>query len=210
VDGDVLARAGISASLVPRTMQAMQSLDLIDADGRPTDVLEGIRLAPEAEYRQRLKEWLSSAYADALMFVDPATDDEAAIRDAFRKYRPVGQQSRMVTLFTGLFRAAGVGPEKDRAAPRKPTGATGVTKPAGKTKAIVPPLIPPVGREYPAAGHLPPALAGLLASLPSVEEGWTKEKREQFVLTFGAVLDFCIPVVSGKQNASPETEMENK
>ena len=76
VDAEVLARASVSESLTPRTLQALRTLDLIDESGKPTDVLEGLRLAPEAEYSQRLAEWLNVAYADVLSFVDPAIDDE--------------------------------------------------------------------------------------------------------------------------------------
>src|SRR5690606_15755196 len=120
VDADVLARAGISDSLIPRTLQALKTLDLLTDDGRPSEVFEGIRLAPSGEYQQRLAEWLNAAYADALTFIDPATDDEVAIRDAFRKYIPTGQQSRMVTLFIGLFTAAGVMPPRQKQAAPKP------------------------------------------------------------------------------------------
>jgi Family of unknown function (DUF5343) len=63
VNADVLARASISGSLIPRTLQALQTLDLIDDNGTLTAVLEGIRLAPEAEYRQRVADWLRATYA---------------------------------------------------------------------------------------------------------------------------------------------------
>lgn len=117
--GEVLGRAGISESLIPRTLQALLVLDLIDEKGAPTGILEGIRLAPEAEYKQRLSEWLKSAYADVLRYVDPAVDDETKIRDAFRSYNPVGQQPRMISLFQGLIAAAGMGQEKPAAQPRR-------------------------------------------------------------------------------------------
>lgn len=45
------------------------------------------------------------------------------------------------------------------------------------------------------ASALPPALAGLMHSLPPAGTGWTKEKRDQFVETFKSVLDFVVPVV---------------
>lgn len=112
INAEVLARAGVSESLIPRTLQALIVLDLIDDQGAPSRTLEGIRLAPEAEYKQRLSEWLKSAYADVLKFVDPAMDDETRVRDAFRNYQPIGQQSRMITLFLGLMAAAGMAPEK--------------------------------------------------------------------------------------------------
>ena len=54
VTADVLARIGVSQSLIPRTLQALQTLDLINEIGNPTETLEGIRLAPEAEYKKRL------------------------------------------------------------------------------------------------------------------------------------------------------------
>src|SRR5207237_8351825 len=92
VNAEVLARAGVSDSLIPRTLQSLQALDLISEDGTPTETLEGLRLAPEAEFKDRLGQWLTAAYADALQFVDPATDDEVKIRDAFRHYVPTGQQ----------------------------------------------------------------------------------------------------------------------
>ncbi len=117
VTSDVLGRAGIPDSLIPRTIQALQSLDLIDKDGNITEMFESIRLAPEADYQNRLQAWLNSAYADVLAYVDPANDDETKIRDAFRNYRPMGQQGRMVTLFVRLYAAAGV--RAPKAAPAK-------------------------------------------------------------------------------------------
>ena len=105
-------RAGVSQSLVPRTVQALQMLDLIDADGRPTQTFESIRVASEPDYKQRLVEWLDGVYADVIEFVDPSRDDETKIRDAFRLYQPHGQQPRMVSLFLGLYAAAGKAPER--------------------------------------------------------------------------------------------------
>jgi hypothetical protein len=120
VNADVLLRAGISQSLVSRTLYALQVLDLIDEQGAPTKTFEGIRLAPEAEYKQRLSEWLQGAYADVLKFVDPTADDETKVRDAFRSYQPMGQQSRMITLFLGLLAAAGMTAERQRSSqPRR-------------------------------------------------------------------------------------------
>ena len=112
ISGEVLGRSGISDSLIPRTLQALKSLDLIDEDGKPTPTFEGLRLAPAADFKTRMSEWLNDAYSDVLRFVDPATADETSIRDAFRNYRPVGQQDRMVLLFVGLYAAAGIIAEK--------------------------------------------------------------------------------------------------
>jgi Family of unknown function (DUF5343) len=221
VDGEVLVRAGISESLIPRTLSAMQSMDLIDGDGKPSLVLEGIRLAPESEYKQRLKEWLTAAYADALAYVDPSSDDETKIRDAFRSYNPVGQQSRMVTLFVGLFAGAGIAPERQKSAPRKTSSAKNGTirSPAKAQRKLLrndeTPGTDTHGRAHipnqPLSGNqLPPALAGLLASLPAIGSGWPKTDRDRFLQTFGAVLDFCFPINSKReQEAKLKDEKED-
>lgn len=204
VDADVLARAGVSDSLVPRTLQALQALDLIDDAGAPSQVLEGIRLAPESEYQQRLTEWLNAAYADALSFVDPSTDDEVQIRDAFRSYKPVGQQSRMVTLFMGLFTAAGVMPERQRqSAPRKPKAST-ATKPRETVVKPVRHNPPPANPVVPS--NMPPALAGMMMSLPNAEAGWTKEARDSFLSAFAVVLDFCFPIAAKPASTNTATD----
>lgn len=207
VNADVLQRAGISESLISRTLQALTALDLVDDDGKPTAVLEGIRLAPESEYKQRLADWLTEAYADALQYIDPATADETEIRDAFRSYKPVGMQPRMVTLFMGLFSAAGVRPERERQ-----------RQAPNRTAKAPPPRQKPSNPKPSSArqdqnslktpnGDLPPALAGLLTSLPLSGEGWTKDQRDRFRTTFDALLDFYFPVTKrAKQEAFQDEE----
>ncbi|MGI8705837.1 MAG: DUF5343 domain-containing protein [Sphingomicrobium sp.] len=196
VNSEVLGRAGIPDSLIPRTLQAMQTLDLIDESGNITEMFESIRLAPEAEYQTRMQAWLNSAYADVLAYLDPANDDETKIRDAFRNYRPTGQQGRMVTLFTRLYAAAGVRapkpPPVKAAAPRTRTVRNNV--PAVRK---APPQRTPTPQAYqPPTNALPTPIEGLLATLPSEGSGWTKERRDKFVTTFEAVLDFCFPIES--------------
>ncbi len=194
INAEVLGRAGISESLIPRTLQALQTLDLIDDKGAPTTTLEGLRRAPETEYKQRLAEWLNTAYADVLNFIDPAMADDVAVRDAFRSYNPVGQQSRMVTLFVGLYAAAGIGPEKQaqprqsRTVQQRPRVTSSSAKSSTKNTMRGP------ATSY-AASEVPPALAGLLSSLPPTGKGWTQEARDKFMATFGTVLDFCFPVI---------------
>jgi hypothetical protein len=203
ITADVLGRAGIAHTLIPRVLQTLQTLDLIDGEtGAPTATFEGLRRAPETEYRKRLEEWLKSAYADIFTFVDPSTDDETRVRDAFRNYQPVAQQGRMVSLFLNLCRSAGLAPEKTatpRSAPRPRTRTNPQpsTLGAGRTAMAAHNLR---HRPSPAGSAtstgLPAPLAGLLASLPQNGTGWTKERRAQFVATFESVLDFCIPIVA--------------
>lgn len=200
VNADVLARVGISDSLIPRTLQALQVLDLFNKEGNPTDTLEGIRLAPEVEYKTRLADWLKAAYADVFSFVDPSKDGPERIRDAFRAYNPIGQQDRMVTLFTGLCAAAGLITEKPaRAAPSSASQRGGIierTMRSVSQKSL---------RQNPAnpSPTLPPALAGLLASLPPNGQSWTAVRRKKFLTTFESVVDFCFPI-DDKSHADKE------
>lgn len=205
VNAEVLTRAGISESLVPRTLQALQTLDLIDDNGSHTEVLEGLRLAPETEYKARLAEWLNAVYADVLEFVDPATDDEPKIRDAFRPFRPTGQQSRMVILFSGLYAAAGIAAEKSVTSAtrtRSGSGNTARRKPGTKTSTTK-------DKQFEPVAGIPAPLAGLLSSLPPEGQGWSQERRNKFVDTFGAVIDFCVPIVEQPAPSSDVPEPED-
>lgn len=213
VDADTLLRAGVSESLVARTLQSLQALDLIGEDGRITEVFEGLRLAPQADFQAAMKKWLDAAYADVLQFVDPATDSETSVRDAFRNYRPVGQQDRMVTLFLRLYEAAGVSaPKSDAPKPRpRPPAARelprGVKSVVGGGVMRTPATT--VGRSTQVTGgNMPPAIAGLLHSLPAEGSGWTKETRDRFLTTFGAVIDFCFPIISEAALAADENQNE--
>jgi hypothetical protein len=203
VDADVLGRAGITPSLIPRTLQTLTALDLLTDDGRPSEVLEGLRLAPESEYKQRVAEWLTGTYADALQFVDPAIDDETKIRDAFRNYKPIGQQGRMVSLFIALFAYAGVAPERVRQ-PAKRSPGNSAPKPRAPAKPPGEAAKPP---EH-VVGGVPPALTGLLASLPTLGKDWTKDGRQKFMDTFGSLVDLFYPHSVGPKTttAAPDKD----
>jgi hypothetical protein len=195
VTGEVLGRAGIPDSLVPRTLQSLQTLDLIDDSGQPTATMESIRKAPESDYKQRLVQWLNGAYADVLNFIDPATADEIAVRDAFRNYIPVGQQPRMVSLFIALYAAAGIGPERPATPRQQRAPQTARARPISKsgsgsraTSHVKPTITQNIN-------GIPEPLTGLLSRLPS-DRGWTQTDRDKFLSTFGTVLDFCFPIVT--------------
>lgn len=195
---DVLMRASVSESLAPRTLASLKGLELLDNEGNPTAELEGLRRATSDEFRQRLAALVRNVYAEVFKFADPATDPPHKIIDAFRAYDPAAQRARMVALFMGLSQAAGLAPEKKpqatstngAATPRKKPSATAVKRtvsPAAAARGLA--AWPEIG-----AGAIPPALAGLLASLPAVDEGWSKIQRDKWVQTFEMVLDFAIPI----------------
>lgn len=207
ITSDVLRRAGVTDSLVPRTMQALQCLDLVTEDGMPTQAFEDIRLAPESEFKASLEKWLNHAYADVIQFVDPATDDEVRIRDAFRTYSPIGQQPRMVSLFMALYAGAGIAPERDTTPQRQ---ARTQRKKPSVAKARTPTSRQSTRgqNDFSNRGEVPAPLAGLLSTLPPTGEGWTQKERERFFATFSAVLDYCFPLK--EEDHSKETVAEEE
>jgi hypothetical protein len=217
VDADVLGRLGIAPTLIPRTLQALHALDLIDPKtGAPTDNFETLRLAAEDEFKDRLAAWLKATYADVFAFVDPSKDGEARIRDAFRTYNPIGQQERMVMLFQGLCTAAGLMAAKParKGAPSSPSAsAAAAAMPQRRERArLAEPKRRLAERPDPSVrdvshnSSMPPAIAGLMASLPSPEDGWTATERDKFITTFKAVLDFAIPIIRQKPVSQTEDE----
>ena len=200
---EVLLRAGINESLVPRTLKSLEDLDLIDKAGNPTDALEGLRRASTDEFQARLEEVARAAYSEVFQFADVETDDRGRVEDAFRAYNPPGQRGRMVTLFIGLCQAAGIIPEDS-----KLTKAKVSTPSSAKPRARASGAKAATRRKATTAGSIPPALAGLLDALPANGEGWTPEEREKFYETFGTVLDFSIPIRKDERPQADSSDEE--
>ena len=196
---DVLERAGVSKSLIARTIPALMTLELIDEEYNPTETLENLRRVPEPELQDHLAAWIKSVYADVLSFVEP-TDNETAIRDAFRGYKPVGQQTRMVSLFLGLCRAAGLRGDEPAPKPR-PHARTRVGQrrepaPRKTTRKAAPAQSAP-------KLNVPPALEGLLNSLPASGK-WSQIQRDKFLSTFEAVLDYSFEIADESEEVDHE------
>jgi hypothetical protein len=202
---EVLMRAGISESLVPRVMKSMEGLDLIDSAGNPTPGMEGLRRATTDEFKARLEEVVRAAYAEVFQFTDPAKDDATRIADAFRSYQPAGQRARMVTLFMGMCAAAGIVSENGtrKAAPTaRPMKKTEPLRRAGNVASV--------SRTHGASGAvidngaLDPVLAMVLQKLPKPGEGWTQAERDHWLRFFTTNLDFVIPL-GAKATTANET-----
>lgn len=204
VTAEVLLRAGVPESLLQRTLQSLQLLELIDETGQPTEVLKKIRAVPEKDYKPTLAAWIKQVYAEVFTFADPSSGVETEVRDAFRTYVPHAQQDRMVKLFMALCAEAGLAPEnkKAEAKPRMRSSSPGM-----QTMRVIAPRRNPTGfapAELRGIAALPPELAGLMARLP--QNGWTKPTRDKFLKTFESVLDYVIPVVAkdAGQNAGED------
>lgn len=215
VTGEVLVRAGVPESLIQRTLQSLQLLELIDETGQATEVLKKLRAVPEKDYKATLAAWIKQVYAEVFTFADPSSGDETEVRDAFRTYLPHGQQERMVKLFMALCAEAGLAPEtkKAEAKPRSRTVVTSSNAPSPHAHLRTAPRAATRANEQLSprwaqggntqVGSLPPELAGLMARLP--QNGWTQSTRDKFVATFVSVLDYVIPVVA-KTDAQNDQE----
>ena len=194
-NAEVLVRAGVSDSLVNRTMQSLKLLDLIDGDGTPTDQLEALKQARgDEEFKNRLASWLTSTYADVLQYCDPVTDTPERVGEAFRGYKPEGQRMRMVTLMLGLFAYAGViaEPVKRALGPKK---APVATRASSSTKQSAPSTSRRSSQTHGTEiSGLPPSIEGLLRDLPQNGGPWSRKRRDAWMETFTVVLNYAYPI----------------
>lgn len=108
VDVDFLRLADVPEGSLGRVAFALRFLGLTDANARPTDQLRAIARATDEEYRELLAGVVQSAYAVDFARVNVAEETQAKIISAFQRYEPRSQTTRMVTLFLGLAKAAGI------------------------------------------------------------------------------------------------------
>jgi hypothetical protein len=108
INSDFLRIAGITETVHSRVIQTLLFLDLINEDGRPTEKFKELAGATEAQYRVLLEKIVKESYREEFSVIDPGQDTQDRIIDAFRPYTPRSQTTRMVILFLGLCREAGI------------------------------------------------------------------------------------------------------
>jgi hypothetical protein len=133
IDDDFFRLVGVPDVVFGRVRQALRFIGAILEDGRPADVFRSLAAASDEEFRTLLAGMIRDAYRDDFGRIDPSQDTQAQITNAFRRYRPRSQTSRMVMLFLGLCREAGI-PLLD--APRERSMQNGQARP--KTIASLP------------------------------------------------------------------------
>ena len=134
LDNNFFRTAGISDIVIGRVRQALRFLDFIQEDDAPTDRLRAYAAAGDA--RQILESAIRDAYRQDFKNTAPEADGQETILRAFQPYKPRSQTARMVMLWLGLCREAGI-PVRDAPRERKMQPATrrrdGRTQAAPKT-----------------------------------------------------------------------------
>lgn len=196
----VLRTVGVIPGNVGRVHHALRYLGLIDGAGRRTEQFEKLRRATSEEFHGFLAEIVRAAYHDVLTIIDPQQDSLTAITDAFRHYEPAAQRDRMVSLFIGLCREAGIGPEtRQRRPSSRPQEKAAAPTPRTRTRqAQVPPPaapVPPPAKADDSDSGLPDyrLLAALLQQLPR-DGRWSKDRRERWVQAVTAAVDLLVEV----------------
>lgn len=105
---EALAQLGVTEGLVGRILQSLEFLGLVAEDSSTTPEFRAISTKSDEEYKELLSSLIRNAYGGIFRIVNLATVSERDLYNAFRPYSPAGQRSRMVTLFRGLCREAGI------------------------------------------------------------------------------------------------------
>ncbi len=166
--GEACASAGVTDSMVPRTLNALEALAVVDARGNLTGPGRAL-LGPE--YAAALAGIVREAYAEVLARADPATAGAGDVALAFEGFEPRAQRDKMASLFRGLCAECGLSGARRRRTPSRETrGAQ--------------------AREL--SGELGP-IEAVLRQLPQGRR-WTRERRDAWVAAMTSLVDLLYEV----------------
>ena len=160
---------------------------------------ERLRQAKTEEFPGVLAEIIQAAYLPVFTIVNPATDSDTAIADAFRGYEPGPQRQKMISLFRGLCVRAGiVEPSRPTGgAPKRPVG--GALPPRAKmTKKASDPTPPDRTADKPTDDGTVDIrlITAIIQQLPR-ERYWSSGRRERWIAALTSAVDLLIEVREG-------------
>jgi hypothetical protein len=228
VTSQLITTIGVSEGNASRTIAALRFLKLLDEEGYITPNFREIENAPDDEYPGVLGRIINDAYEHVFMALDPATASDDKFVTAFRYYLPKAQRPRMIMLFRGLCREAGIisggAPEmpnrprmttnKSSKSPLSPNGAKWMQSepkdaifeseptqvPTSQTRQSV--IVTPITstEEY-------AIMQGVLHKLPFVEKTWTQAQRDKWLKAVAANVDMLFELKDPDTGVGKEEEM---
>ncbi len=205
----LITTAGVAEGNASRTIQALRFLNLVDEEGYHTPTFRLLENAPSNEYPEVLGRILTDAYKNVFMVLDPATASDEKLENAFRYYQPKAQRQRMISLFKGLCREAGLITGSSETTKRsRNVSSNKTTIPLNSRKQSVterttpqipengPPVPSQMNRHYQhGISQEYTLLLNLLQQLPTGEEKqWTKTRRDKWLQAVTANIDLLIEV----------------
>ena len=219
---------GVPEGNATRTMQALRFLKLLDEEGYLTEPFKLLSNAPSDEYPGLLEQILRNAYPVVFNALTPATATDQQYVNAFRLYQPKAQRSRMMILFKGLCREAGLIPggapemlTRPRVTANKPgkspTSSNGARRPKfeledtefeseldeeSTPQASQPIKVKPITstEEY-------VIMQGVLSKLPFAEKAWTQAQRAKWLKAVAANVDMLFELKDPPTEAEMEEDM---
>jgi hypothetical protein len=209
VDQNILESIGVSRGNAGVTLTALKFFGLLNQEGRHSEKFDAIKRATAEEYPSVFLSILQNSYADVFVIVDPATDPRDKIDDAFRQYEPAAQRERMVVLFVGLCKEAGVniangepGTQRDR----KPVAERQTRGKPPERKAVQSPSEANIATELPPIDILKSEprvnyelVAALMRQLPT-DGRWLSNQRDRWLKALTANIDLIIEITDESSN----------
>jgi Family of unknown function (DUF5343) len=191
-----LSVAGVPAGALGRTFGALQFLGLIDADKEITDSWRTLSAADDEEFKEHLGSIVRNAYADIFTRVQPETDSQSTVLQAFQRYEPKSQISRMATLFLALCRESGIptlDTPKQRPTRVQTTGrARGAQPSNARSGAAAKQSKPKIAAPPASDDHADYAvITALVHRLPKTGQ-WTRAERDKWIAAITAVTDMVV------------------
>jgi hypothetical protein len=201
VTGMVLERIGVAASMTPRTLQGLRFLGLIDEEGNWLENLERLSRAKTEEVPGVLAEIVQAAYLPVFTIVNPATDSDTSISDAFRGFEPRNQRDKMIALFRGLCIRAEIIPASTAkpkgGAPKRAVGGALTAKPRTLKREPVADDRPGDTPVFDDGGAVDIRLiTAIIQQLPR-ERKWSAGRRERWLAAITSAVDLLIETQEG-------------